>query len=1075
MTTPKNSLGNSKGMNMAKVLWSLQVENFEHKRFTPYHRLVGIFTRDSVISLLQREASIPFHRRDELTNAVLDNGLRLLAILIEIDEVAALERFLELDNFAGGHYDSKLPISKAELKNVFQSESESYAVDQFFSKQWAYIAPHFYKDQSCRTLDSRAILPFEEVKKPELASPGAFSAISIVHVYNPDSAAKTAAPRTLVWKRIVHKREESRLEDDFSRERDVLSMLRCIGHPNIIQLYTAFVKNGEFSLLMPLAECDLGRLLNGHVSSVQGLETPTDICSALWGLASGLQVVHSYHAHDFGERRIGCHYDIKPPNILCMQGRLVLSDFGLSVLRPQEEGSQLTFQHVNGSYVAPECLKEIEETHQEGPERSNAQRIGRASDIWSLACVLCEVLAFLKGQLEETGGPEIVQEFRKDRKIRRQGHLDRIWQRFHDGIDLNPAALKLLCEFQAPSSDILRVPEYMGSLAAVVADGLKIEPRDRVDAEIMASSLLHLALRITYLNITTKITSHSFDPADHFGFYVEVQRIATWADEIGLGSSMRTSPTRDMFPSYSHDRAKMVEETLGRISIEIGETLKRLCSGAGHSSDICYSLRRLVDELWDTQPITSRQRMHNSLEEKILDSSCSFNQSSPCDERSALPLGNSPSYHRLAVLTVAKAVASRLGTLANNPSSSSPTLPRELGTSTIRRPLTSFHWHYLSVFEPTGQKVLIETTEYDTEWANRVDCLIERVQYISQLRHDMMIQEKPLGAPPERSPIIQPMLRSLGFLHDATRHRFGIVYELPVSTTGIQDPVSLHTIITKTQSRAFRPSLTQKFALASALAGHLLDLHRIRWLHKSLCSFNIIFFPDDDSKTLSTLFETGNITTDDDNNNKGSSDQQQRRLSKLLSQPYFIGFGLARFSSDTAFSRGPRAERQLQEYQHPVYLRAATLLMTNDVTTAANSTTNSNFERYRQEFDYYSIGLVLIEIAFWQPLAKITEKIKGSPEQVRRALLSQGYLGLVASYMGDRYAEVVRRCLCFYHDVVAKQGDRQQTKTNTDRERKDDRAGDESGDDKVDVRDRATLVRLEFSRVVVDVLGDCAV
>ncbi|KAK5659670.1 hypothetical protein OQA88_878 [Cercophora sp. LCS_1] len=279
--------------------------------------------------------------------------------------------------------------------------------------------------------------------------------------------------------------------------------------------------------------------------------------------------------------------------------------------------------------------------------------------------------------------------------------------------------------------------------------------------------------------------------------------------------------------------------------------------------------------------------------------------------------------------------------------------------------------------------------KYGTEWASGVEPLINRVRRISQLSHRM----------PTSGHGVLPMLRSLGYIHDPTNCEFGIVYEFPPES---KDPTvfSLYTAIKTKKSRADHPSLTQRFALASSLVRHALDLHSIQWLHKTVAG-----------KTP---------------------------------QPYFIGFDLARFNNDTTFSVGPGAAEQVEEYHHPAYQRLL------NVEGNPGSQLVTGPERYRQEFDYYSIGLVLLEIAVWKPLGDILKdlikKRPGiTPEKTRQELLLN-YMGLVASYMGDKYAGAVRRCLSFYDDM--------------------------SGNPR---KDYQGYVRAGFRRVVVDELDSCIV
>lgn len=64
------------------------------------------------------------------------------------------------------------------------------------------------------------------------------------------------------------------------------------------------------------------------------------------------------------------------------------------------------------------------------------------------------------------------------------------------------------------------------------------------------------------------------------------------------------------------------------------------------------------------------------------------------------------------------------------------------------------------------------------------------------------------------------------------------------------------------------------------------------------------------------------------------------------------------------------------DFQHPEYL--------------------THFQRYRDEFDYYNLDLVLLEIELWEPLSAITKDLSAvnkdreslSPEILRETLLT---------------------------------------------------------------------------------------
>ena len=183
--------------------------------------------------------------------------------------------------------------------------------------------------------------------------------------------------------------------------------------------------------------------------------------------------------------------------------------------------------------------------------------------------------------------------------------------------------------------------------------------------------------------------------------------------------------------------------------------------------------------------------------------------------------------------------------------------------------------------------------------------------------------------------------------------------------------MDLATAIEKTKYRPSRPSLTQRYKLAATLAAHLLSFHRGGWLHKSVSAFNIICFPEAFTSIASSL-----------------------------EKPYFIGFNHSRKNDEQSFSDMPGPEC---EYQHPVYLKNTSV---NPYVTGSNI-------RYCQEFDYYSVGLILLEIAFWKPLSTITQAIRGTPENMLK-VVNEEKVAQKRILMGDLYFGAVKHCPTAY-------------------------------------------------------------
>ena len=131
-------------------------------------------------------------------------------------------------------------------------------------------------------------------------------------------------------------------EHKFLAEAQTLADLR---HPNIVHLLDFCIENGTPVLIMDYAP--KGSLRQHAPAGTRlPLNTVIDFVSQI---AAGLQHAHNHHV---------IHRDVKPENILLdADNRLLLSDFGLSLLTPSPE--QLSTQDAAGTarYMSPEQLR----------------------------------------------------------------------------------------------------------------------------------------------------------------------------------------------------------------------------------------------------------------------------------------------------------------------------------------------------------------------------------------------------------------------------------------------------------------------------------------------------------------------------------------------------------------------------------------------------------------------------------------------------------------------------------------------------------------------------------------------
>ena len=206
-------------------------------------------------------------------------------------------------------------------------------------------------------------------------------------------------------------------------------------------------------------------------------------------------------------------------------------------------------------------------------------------------------------------------------------------------------------------------------------------------------------------------------------------------------------------------------------------------------------------------------------------------------------------------------------------------------------------------------------------------------------------------------------LNCRGFFHDVRRSALGLVFDYPQTASSFQsqkEPRSLQHLLTETSRYPkLHPTLDAKFWVAHKLCQSVLEFHTVGWLHKRLCSTNVLFF----------------LTS-------------ARLEDSWFRIPYIVGFSHSRPDKISAFTGGPE-ESNTNHNQHPLYFSK---------------------RKYRAEYDYYSLGVVLLEIGLWAPLSSMIRKDQGSCEQIRQQLVDKR-LPQLKQYMGRHYYEAVNTCL----------------------------------------------------------------
>ena len=253
------------------------------------------------------------------------------------------------------------------------------------------------------------------------------------------------------------------------------------------------------------------------------------------------------------------------------------------------------------------------------------------------------------------------------------------------------------------------------------------------------------------------------------------------------------------------------------------------------------------------------------------------------------------------------------------------------------------------------QRVLVEWKYYKEDyWEKHGLELLERIAGIAQ-RLGVFGMSEDLR-----------VLHCSGFYNAPDLYALGLVFEFPRAEP-VHNLTTLRDLLTQDRDarrlgKENKPLLGSRFKLAHKLATSLLEFHKLGWLHKCVSSFNIVFFPTSDL----------------------SSDLE------FIEKPYMVGFVHSRPNEQDAFTEGPPGEDD--DYQHPAYV--------------------SDKQRFCPEFDYYSLGIVLLELGLWKTIQEMTDSRDWEVpmEEFRQKLLMRRVPQLGKS-MGARYRDAVKACL----------------------------------------------------------------
>ena len=701
---------------------------------------------------------------------------------------------------------------------------------------------------------------------------------------------------------------------------------------------------------------------------------------------------------------VGYHHDLRPANVLVSGDTFLLADFGVGRIRDPEDGSVTRFKVFAGDYAAPECMD----------EEFTRLNVGRAVDAWAFGCLLCEVLTYAYLGVDE------LKNFRAVRKILRPSGDVRD-SLFHTGSGEVKAVVRDWISFLAAREwrPEIGVPleDLLSSLLRPVSTRPNISP--------VCLALAHLSLKAHFFAVLDVLSDilNGADSASGAGprmkLWFERERLRAFGSALGLQSTtvddaithfaarhgdfcektlvkifLRLPRGAELFvederiPAYalgSHDPPSSPPRGPEETEVDTGNDFMRkevahsiAADGFDEGASLESDIQGHVQELWSLLSAENTRKAERIWADFMLDATDSIDQLSSLEK--TLGSQRPVAYQQGSALTMMKRIRLEILHNSTNPELASLEISDSGDIQVDAKPT---HGHQMGVYG-TETRVLIESIFYGPSW-----------EKIPPAERTLVMTQRSIGFSPKPKPPSLRLLDCLGFFEakrDSGQEGFSFVYQVPRLTRMCDNNggiITLNRLLvlsamqtnSRTNQHTSQPLLGDKFRLAGALAGFLAEFHNMGWLHENFHSNNIVYF------NIPTDMERGGISP---------------TTSTILFEPFVVGLNKSRPGGESWHTRGPADDKDFLDYRHPAYQLT---------------------QRFRVGYDYYSLGIVLLEIGLWMPVTAISRRRENStlrPEQWRDLFVSR-YVPRLGYRMGMAYRDVVHALLSDRLDPELKQ------------------------------------------------------
>ncbi|KUJ23541.1 kinase-like protein [Mollisia scopiformis] len=456
---------------------------------------------------------------ENLVQTVLDHLIKTISILVYIrwEEWSRFESIFFPNGWGKpvreDRTDARIPYPDIILEEDQFLGSGDAAASDFFNHQNVYI-PKIIEQGKRILIPKTTPLPFIK-KQQEKIAVGGYGVVTKEVIAKHHFRPKSKFGSDPIKREFAVACKKFQTRGDFRAEAKNLDNLASAlsKHERLVK-HIAFITIGdvhdpgatkEFNILLPMADTDLKRLLYLEQYSpqcsdvVELVKEASKVFDALAWLHQG-QMVED-------KMQVFCHMDLKPANILVYEigeykfpaGCWMISDFGISSMTERHQNTQFlnTFEKSPAGTLASILGADSVLTSRKrepgiysAPEAHKLNgKIGPASDVWSLGCILFQVL------LRGVGGSEGIADLVKYDEKRRSKEHDHFCQHTDGEAHLHPAIERWLESTHLPGHIAIQDQKMIMECKNVIKQALIVDPDKRATAANLRDRLLLICER----------------------------------------------------------------------------------------------------------------------------------------------------------------------------------------------------------------------------------------------------------------------------------------------------------------------------------------------------------------------------------------------------------------------------------------------------------------------------------------------------------------------------------------------------------------------------------------------------